>query len=1153
MSKFIKVENSYDSSSSTPSTHVDSDINLSVGDLKKDIDDLKVKIEEEILMSYSPTIFPDSYDNLSNVKVGSNYNEYKADIPLKNCNKDLQSDLNSAFIKDFKDVKPKLDDYSDLNFQNSDILISSNNSVDIPIAIDNQAVVPKIKKNSNKTGLMTRKSGLKHNQALPPRNSQRISTASEVPLGKFSDSHSIPIFSSLKSKIEKINNAPKEKDGPLLNRPLDIKKTSNKLSESFKSSYQLSGEHNFDTLIKDELNFHVHPSQETDLTSVDDFLNLEKKCVFEWKAHNKDTLNPFSKRNSYIIRFLFGNLQDQIKITIFSYLDFLEELPTLLGIYKQQRLLKESSSQTTEIDTTLNSCWKWIKVKCALLFLTESELNELFNVMLGYENNSQLTAKDKLSFSKVTGSKGKLVLNLAREMLASLHLSNSSIYYSIFIVFLQSQHIDEAENMISSFINMDFNISRKRFYLIREWANSTANGQSKAFKFSLFYTISKNKIQKDEHKNLLCQAVLYYLQYKPSEIPALDLYDWLKASILSASFADLPIIFKLIKHYVLMGFKPFPEDYIKNILQNNIFILENENSEFLLSPHYTLGVTLNISNAGVGSELKIFDRNLIYSDEITDSVPAKLIMIQLENGCKSSHGVSKPALIDVSPEYISMLMTQYRHAMEPGESLSEKILTEGFMDSTNTIQENSLMNAKIEDYFSKIGSHLTIDPDFILGMINDYSKFPLTTLFKYSGNFIKTVLPIILDLILESSSILPEYSFKPREFHFRSNLYTIPDLKGVSCLNVSNPISSLIPKLVLGFSKIWNKLFEINYSSTILSTIKSWIQNKRLRNSEFSVQQIWSEPAVFFDCNFAIFLYPELTGIFLRILSSVEIPKGRSQTTTHSEYIPPALPKASNVEFQSRNPNPQKKAKYQFNKESKKYENPHDHQYIKTQNSIPGHQKPSFDGFKNKSKTDQRASKRTHSTDNYKNTNTHYDDKSIELHKSNFGDIRNNSQSQQHERQKNQPKLPNNTDYNLSPDKLAPSSDSHTTKKRGFSDYGKGGDNFSQGKKKYSENNVYYQKGNQNKKNPNLSNSGYAQQTSHSNQAHYNRDSNLLESQNTLNNFNFEPETRFNGQSNDNGSRSKNRKIQNDIVGGKFNDQKFGYKYRGKNNKRSNK
>ncbi|OMJ10805.1 Integrator complex subunit 2, partial [Smittium culicis] len=1129
--------------SSNSSESVDSLVNISPSQIKRDIDnsveelhrnilDIKVKVEDAILPNSSDFyIIPNNEDSI-NIKSEFALNDSEVVNNLPSGISVTPSDIKPETSSEAEDVKPKVENMYNFENVDSDNLIKFE---DIKKEISSQSISNKIianPKKVNKTGMPAKTTSRKSSQILSAWNSQRLGLNKHNTSFNPQNPNTFSIFSTLKMKMDKINKASKPASSSS-NSKLRTKKTISKIisSESlnkFDSTLEtINSASNTD--IKPDIKPPVILQESQPLISNQDYLDFEKKCIEEWKAQRKENENPFAKRNSSLLAFINGSLQDRIRVTIFSFLDLLEEMPVLLGIYEQRSLLESSVSSTTEIDISLSTCWKWIKVKCALFVLSESELNELFKVILNYDNKSNAVKMEGLLLSKPSNNMGLYTLNLlnttintiltkcqifsinynkticafilskknivdfavfhassevlfiaflsrlveefdilcqdykktiktsiieiinkfpkayralaakhflykkaffeiylwlklseynenssslpkgkiyndisftsflaelndifsqknfnwisnasfdgdslisldsiqailenavanylenfelnqtliydcirawcgligylnvtpsnmiyficskisrltqnpissklvfafaililtytptknldlAREMLISFYSSNSSAYYAIFSIFLQSQHIDEAENLICQFANMNFIFPRKRLYLLREWMNPSSSPNNKTFKTPLTVIINNTKLLDSTDKYYLYQAVLYDLRDKSSNSEMHILHNWLSDSILNASFTELPILFKLIKQYIDIGFTPFSEEYLSKVLSGNIFSIEEADPDFLLYPKYMLALfyvlyhnkkvsepsstseSFNMSNIGVSFCSQALKE--IYSDAILDSVPAKLVISQLEIGSKSSVDDIKYAFMDISPEFISLLMTQYQHVIEPGRSLGFKIRSE----ISSSFERHPIClnapskNSQIQDRLYKMLSTPNETPESLIELINDYKDLSIPYLFNSSSLFIKAVLPIIMRIVTEDFSLGSSSVVENIKNHTIILDNSKPSSNNMLTFSVS---SSCISKLLFSFLQIWNKLFTINFESTTTSTIIYWANKSELQDDKISIQHIWANPIIFFDCNFSFFVYPELISIYLTTLNSV--------------------------------------------------------------------------------------------------------------------------------------------------------------------------------------------------------------------------------------------------------------------------------------------
>ncbi|OMJ28712.1 Integrator complex subunit 2-like protein [Smittium culicis] len=1108
------------------------EIDNSIDELHRSIIDLKVKVEDSILPN--PSDFLALPNNEEPIDIKSDFALNDSDV-INNPPSGIYvtpPDIKPEISSETEEMKPKVENIYNFENVDSDNLIKFE---DIKKEISSQSILNKITANPkkvNKTGMPAKSSSRKSNQILSAWNSQKLGLTKHNTSFNPQNPNNLSIFSTLKMKMDKINKASK----PVSSSSSSKLRTKKNISKIISSESLNKFDNTLETIKsfsnsdnKPDIKPAVILQESQPLISNQDYLDFEKKCIEEWKAQRKESENPFAKRNSSLLAFVNGSLQDRIRVTIFSFLDLIEELPVLLGIYEQRSLLESSVSSTTEIDISLSTCWKWIKVKCALFVLSESELNELFKVILNIDNKSNPVKMESLLLSNPSNNMGMYTLNLlnttittiltkcqvfsinynktisalilskknivdfavlhassevlfisflsqlveefdilsldykkiiktsiieiinkfpkayraiaakhlldkkaffeiylwlklsdynenssslsrdkiyndnsftsflaelndifsqknfnwisnasfdgdslisldsiqailenavanylenfelnqtlmydsirawcgligylnvtpsnmiyficskisrltqnpissklvfafaililtytpsknldlAREMLISFYSSNSSAYYAIFSIFLKSQHIDEAENLICQFTNMNFIFPRKRLYLLREWMNPSSSPNNKTFKPPLTVIINNCKMLDSTDKYYLYQAVLYDLQDKSSNSEMHILHNWLSDAMSSASFIELPILFKLIKQYIEIGFTPFSEEYLSEILSGSIFSFEGADPYFLLYPKYLLALfyilyhnkkvseptstseSFNMSNIGVSFCSQAHKE--IYSDSILDSVPAKLVISQLEIGSKSSVDDIKYAFMDISPEFISLLMTQYQHAIEPGRSLGFKIRSKisSSFERHSVCLNTPSKDSHIQECLYRMLSTPNVTPETLLELINEYKDLSIPHLFNSSSLFIKAILPIILRIVAEDFSLGSDSD----EENIKNHTIVLDNSQSSSNIMLTHPVSSsCISKLLFSFLQIWNKLFTINFESTTITTISCWANKSELQNNKITLQHIWANPIIFFDCNFSFFVYPELISIYLTTLNSV--------------------------------------------------------------------------------------------------------------------------------------------------------------------------------------------------------------------------------------------------------------------------------------------
>ncbi|PVU90251.1 hypothetical protein BB561_004960 [Smittium simulii] len=486
----------------------------------------------------------------------------------------------------------------------------------------------------------------------------------------------------------------------------------------------------------------------------------------------------------------------------------------------------------------------------------------------------------------------------AKEMLLGLLNTNTSIYFSLFIILLFLQKIDEAENLLYELSGISFPLIKKKLYFLRDLIDFRNDLSANLYKKSILNITNQSKKILPQDSRLIYKTILHIFKDSSLKVLPIDINSWLLSVIKSANLIDISFVFELIQQSIDFGYGPIPEAEILPILSGN-FMEKSKNGgslnttishEYMLILFYVLYFNKKIFEAisnktmpkpgSLNSDYgELQDVSPIYSDDLINSVPAKIVLEQLEKYRVAKNKSVVYAYQNILPDYLSLLITQYEYQIQPNGLLYRKTDESGLFTgilSSYKITNDKKSFERLTNSINTVFSNLNLkDPESVnsaVQLIRSYTELNCDFQYKTTRIFIESALHnILLQLSdyysnnLISSQLTPDE--KSHAVSINGNEPSFIKNKNIQkSSNVQN-VSSMILNLLNAFFSAWEILFDLNPASTAISVINaiSFI-DKYPHYAKHSIQELWANPLIMFNCNSFTFKYPQIATIFLATL-----------------------------------------------------------------------------------------------------------------------------------------------------------------------------------------------------------------------------------------------------------------------------------------------
>ncbi|PVU92612.1 hypothetical protein BB559_003653 [Furculomyces boomerangus] len=488
--------------------------------------------------------------------------------------------------------------------------------------------------------------------------------------------------------------------------------------------------------------------------------------------------------------------------------------------------------------------------------------------------------------------------DLVREMLAGMYNTKSRIYFSVFAVFSNLKKADDIDKFIRNAVNMNITFPRKKIYTLCDWMDTKSAWYSRLYQKAPNFIFDTNVTLQPLESSSVYTAALYLIQSGNIYQTKLDILAWIKHILENVKTQDLPILFKLMRQYAITETKPIPENLVMETIYDRIpFVDDNQSdnislfdSKYMLLLYYLLHYNNTYHNSSSNPKNDNFVENRAntktvrysYSDKLIDSIPGKLIVGHLEKISNLNDEKYKQPYIECIPEFFSLLTTQYQYQMDPGEALYQEIknLNPTTNHQTKSVKySKEIINEDIKAIFLSKNVLESQNYPKIIQFIEDYMNLPTNVLFLTAKSFIEYSFSTILKLAGSFSdnhlkNIFLDYPKPEGDLHkdTKEKYYDIDKFHlSDSEVNVMpSKTSNTEKKIISLFCQAWYKLYSINASLTITTSVNSWNPDPLTRNlTKKTIQDLWVNPTLLFQCSKYIFIYPELASLFLTVLNSI--------------------------------------------------------------------------------------------------------------------------------------------------------------------------------------------------------------------------------------------------------------------------------------------